>query len=101
MDTARSITGIVTTAGGQSMAVTIMVNNHTPSIKDLRYALGELVSIVGRIKTITIKEPGKPEVTELPTSDVDGPVYITMATPRPAAPGHHAAKRSSHKRRRH
>lgn len=99
MDTARSITGIVTTAGGQTMAVTIMVNNHTPSIKDLRYAIGELVNIVGRIKTITIKEPGKPEITELPTSEVNGPVYITMATPAPAAP-RHVGKRS-HKRRRH
>jgi len=100
MDTARSITGVVTTAGGQSLAVTIMVNNHTPSIKDLRSALGELVNIVGRIKTITIKEPGKPEITEMPTSDVNGPVLITMASPAPAAP-RHATRHSSHKRRKH
>jgi serine-type D-Ala-D-Ala carboxypeptidase/endopeptidase (penicillin-binding protein 4) len=99
MDTARSITGVVTTAGGQNLAVTIMVNNHTPSIKDLRAAVGELVNIVGRIKTITIKEPGKPEVTELPTSDVSGPVLITMASPAPAAVRH--ASRRGHKRRRH
>jgi serine-type D-Ala-D-Ala carboxypeptidase/endopeptidase (penicillin-binding protein 4) len=99
MDTARSITGIVTTAGGQSMAVTIMVNNHMPSIKDLRAALGELVSIIGRIKTITVKEPAKPEVTVVPTSEVDGPVLITMATSAPRAAGH-SGKRVR-KRRRH
>lgn len=97
MDTARSITGVVTTAGGQNLAVTIMVNNHTPSIKDLRAALGEMISIVGRIKSITIKEPGKPEVTELPTSEVNGPVYITMASPPAAAPRH--AVRHSHRKR--
>lgn len=100
MDTARCITGVVTTAGGQSMAVTIMVNNHMPNIKDLRSALGELVSIVGRIKTISVKEPGKPEVTELPTSDNNGPIYITMASAPPAAP-RRAAGGGKHVRRRH
>lgn len=100
MDTARCITGVVTTAGGQNLAVTIMVNNHTPSIKDLRAAIGELVNIVGRIKTITVKEPGKPEVTEVPTSEVNGPVLITMATPAPAAPRHTSGKRSHRRHRR-
>jgi D-alanyl-D-alanine carboxypeptidase/D-alanyl-D-alanine-endopeptidase (penicillin-binding protein 4) len=99
MDTARSISGIVSTAGGQSMAVTIMVNNHTPSVKDLRAALGELVSLVGRIKSIQIKEPGKPEISVVPTTEANGPVEITMAS-APAAPKR-APRRSSHRRRKH
>jgi D-alanyl-D-alanine carboxypeptidase/D-alanyl-D-alanine-endopeptidase (penicillin-binding protein 4) len=99
MDTARSISGIVSTAGGQSMAVTIMVNNHTPSVKDLRAALGELVSLVGRIKSIQIKEPGKPEISILPTTEAKGPVEVTMASAPAAA--RRSPRRSSHKRRKH
>ncbi len=100
MDTARSISGIVQTAGGQNMAVSILINNHTPSVKDLRAPMGELVNLIGRIKTIQVKEPGKPEITTAPTTEAKGPLEVTLASPPPRA-AKRTVRRTGRRRARH
>ncbi len=43
MDTVRAISGILINNYNQKEAVTIMINGHTPSVKDLRIALSDLI----------------------------------------------------------
>ncbi len=52
MDSVRCITGLLTTAGGQHLAVTIMVDGHTPSIRNLRIAESALINQLRVIKYI-------------------------------------------------
>jgi len=95
MDTVRAITGILQTAGGQQLAVTVMVNDHIASVKNLRGAFNELIALLNEITnigfiTVTPNSSGKPAQPE--TKAV---VEITHAT---------ASARSTHttrRRRRH
>jgi D-alanyl-D-alanine carboxypeptidase/D-alanyl-D-alanine-endopeptidase (penicillin-binding protein 4) len=43
METVRGISGILHNAQGRNFALTILVNGHTPSVKDVRIALFDLV----------------------------------------------------------
>lgn len=52
MDGIRAITGILTTSGKQKLALTIMVNGHTPSIRNLRIAMSGLINQLRVIKYI-------------------------------------------------
>ncbi|MGD9684332.1 MAG: D-alanyl-D-alanine carboxypeptidase/D-alanyl-D-alanine-endopeptidase [Candidatus Obscuribacterales bacterium] len=52
MDTVRCIAGILTTSGGQNLALTIMVNDHTPSVRNLRIAMTALINRLRVIKTM-------------------------------------------------
>lgn len=52
MDAVRAITGVLTTVGKQNLAVTIMVNGHTPSIKNLRIAQSALINQLRSIKSM-------------------------------------------------
>ncbi len=51
MDTVRAISGILINNYNQKEAVTIMINGHTPSVKDLRIALSDLIE---RLKNSSI-----------------------------------------------
>jgi D-alanyl-D-alanine carboxypeptidase/D-alanyl-D-alanine-endopeptidase (penicillin-binding protein 4) len=44
MDSVRTVTGILQNGQGQRLAVTIMVNGHGPSVRDLRTSIGILVN---------------------------------------------------------
>ncbi len=52
MEAVRAISGVLTTAGKQNLAVTIMVNGHTPSIKNLKIAQSALVNQLRSIRSI-------------------------------------------------
>ncbi len=65
MDSVRSISGVVRTSTGQPMALTAIINAHTPSVRELRTTL---MSLVGRIESLgaiklksvqAIKRPAK------------------------------------------
>src|SRR5205807_2342039 len=43
MDSVRSITGVVRTACGEPLAVTAIINAHTPLVRELRASLGALI----------------------------------------------------------
>lgn len=60
MDSVRSISGVLTTAGSQHLAVTIMVNGHTPSIRNLRIAQSALINQLRSIKHIGQSVPKDP-----------------------------------------
>ncbi len=51
MDCVRSVAGIMHTAGGGNLAVTVMVNGHTPSVGPLRSAILELT---GRLESLPL-----------------------------------------------
>jgi D-alanyl-D-alanine carboxypeptidase/D-alanyl-D-alanine-endopeptidase (penicillin-binding protein 4) len=50
MDTVRGITGVLTNFSGQHVAVTAIINGHTPSVKNVRMALGDLIERLKRAK---------------------------------------------------
>ena len=70
MDTVRAIAGLLTTSGGQHMAVTIMINGHTPSVRNLRIAIYDLINHLRVIKRLAPSTPaeaggdGDPNVTK-------------------------------------
>lgn len=43
MDSVRSISGVLRTAAGEPLALTIMVNAHSPSIRDVRASMASLI----------------------------------------------------------
>jgi len=49
METVRCISGMLTTNSGKKLALTIMVNGHTPSVRNLRIVVADLVT---RLKSI-------------------------------------------------
>ncbi len=55
MDTARSVSGVLETIGGQYCAVTIMVNGHRESVSALKGEIDSLVGILDTIKSIKIE----------------------------------------------
>lgn len=65
MDSVRSISGVVRTSTGQPLAMTVIVNNHTPSVRELRASLMSLVSrmeSLGALKLTPVAQPGKAKV---------------------------------------
>jgi D-alanyl-D-alanine carboxypeptidase/D-alanyl-D-alanine-endopeptidase (penicillin-binding protein 4) len=60
MESVRCIAGILKTAGQQKLAVTIMVNGHTPSIRNLRIAQSALINQLRSIKHIGQSVPKVP-----------------------------------------
>jgi hypothetical protein len=96
MDTVRSISGIVQTAGGQNLAVTIMVNDHIQSVKNLRNAFNDLIGLLNQITSIGF-------ITVKPAIGGDKPVpaetkAVVEMTHASASTGSHS---SPHRRRKH
>jgi len=60
MDSVRSITGIVKTSTGQPMAVTAIVNDHTPQIGELRVSLNALISQLQSLGSVKLKPLSPP-----------------------------------------
>lgn len=54
MDTVRGITGLLDTFGGKTLIVSVLVNGHTPAVKDVRIVLADLME---RLKRAQIKAP--------------------------------------------
>lgn len=54
MDTVRGITGLVDTFSGKTLIVTVLVNGHTPAVKDVRIVLADLIE---RLKRAQLKAP--------------------------------------------
>jgi D-alanyl-D-alanine carboxypeptidase/D-alanyl-D-alanine-endopeptidase (penicillin-binding protein 4) len=56
MDTVRSISGVLQTVGGQTCAVTVMVNGHVPSVRALSAEVNWLIALLDSIKSIRIEK---------------------------------------------
>jgi D-alanyl-D-alanine carboxypeptidase/D-alanyl-D-alanine-endopeptidase (penicillin-binding protein 4) len=67
MDTVRGITGVLTNFNGQHVAVTAIINGHTPSVKNVRMALGDLIERLKRVKV-----PDGPQGATAPTAPPTG-----------------------------
>lgn len=87
MDSVRAITGIVRTATGQPMAVTAVINAHTPSVRELRTSLQALISRLETLGEIKLT-PAKPK----PVVKKVGPVRVQP--PRGAVKGKRKPVRS-------
>ena len=68
MDTARSVSGVLETIGGQYCAVTIMVNGHRESVSALKGEIDSLVGILDSIKSIKF-ESAKPSAPKVPPAN--------------------------------
>ncbi len=101
MDSIRAMSGVLTTAGGENLAVTVIVNGHTPSVRNLRIAVSALISQLRVLKHIgdgPYKEaPGAADDPSITTSTHEGVVMDTQALVRKAKPARHSKGR----RRRH
>ncbi|MDZ4838277.1 MAG: D-alanyl-D-alanine carboxypeptidase [Candidatus Melainabacteria bacterium] len=100
MDSVRSISGVLTTAGKQNLAVTIMVNGHTPSIRNLKIAQAALINQLRSIKAIGTaypKEPAGSATDPNVTVSAHENIVIDQAalkrSPKPAPRKARAAKR--------
>lgn len=95
MDTVRAMSGVLTTVGGQNLAVTIMVDSHTPSVRSLRIAESALISQLRAIKhigtSIAPAAAGAPEDENI-TETTHEPVVVA---PQQAVKKAQPAKRSS------
>lgn len=80
MDTVRSISGILTTGGGQTLALTIIVNNHTPAVRDLRISQSVLIDQLRDIQEIITQDPAAASDSE--ASESTGPAYVKLAPKR-------------------
>jgi len=88
MDAVRAISGVLKTVGGQHLAVTIMVNGHTPSIKNLRIAQAALINQLRSIKSIGQAFPKDPAGS--PTDP-----NVTVSAHENVVLGHSAASRAA------
>lgn len=50
METVRCISGLLTTNSGQKLCVTIMINGHSPSVRNLRVVVTDLINKMKTIK---------------------------------------------------
>ena len=103
MDTVRAISGQLTTAGGQQLAVTIMANSHTPSIRSLKIAQNALINQLRVIKQIGKAEPpiesgsaGDPAVTVATKERIVVDQKLLSKSPAPARRGSRSKKRRRH-----
>ena len=89
MDCVRTISGVLTTAAGEPLAVTVMVNAHNPSIRDVRASMNGMLAGLEALPSL-----------RLPSAPVS-PAVATQKTPEQARAVAHPAGRKRHKRHRH
>lgn len=99
MDTVRSISGILTTSGGQTLALTIIVNNHTPAVRDLRISQSALIDQLRDIQEIITQDPASAGGAAASTSGESTPAFIKL-NPRPRVQTKTRSSTRSHKRKR-
>jgi hypothetical protein len=105
MDSVRAISGVLTTAGNQHLAVTIMVNGHTPSIGSLRIAQNALINQLRAIShlgdAVAKVPPGAPNDANI-TESANLPVVVDhQALKRSPKPTHSKRSKSKSRKRRH
>jgi D-alanyl-D-alanine carboxypeptidase/D-alanyl-D-alanine-endopeptidase (penicillin-binding protein 4) len=93
MDTVRSISGVMQTAGGQHLAMTVIVNDHQQSVKGLRGTFGELENLLNQITSISYIPPPEPAPGQK-EQPVKATVELTHAAPA-------ASSHTRHRRRHH
>jgi D-alanyl-D-alanine carboxypeptidase/D-alanyl-D-alanine-endopeptidase (penicillin-binding protein 4) len=55
MDSVRSISGIARTSTGQPLAITIIINDHTPSVRELKASMLSLVSKIEALGALKLR----------------------------------------------
>lgn len=63
MDSVRSVAGIVKTSAGQPMALTAIINDHAPSVRELKTSLAALVGRLESLGSVKFKAPVEPKPT--------------------------------------
>jgi D-alanyl-D-alanine carboxypeptidase/D-alanyl-D-alanine-endopeptidase (penicillin-binding protein 4) len=93
MDTVRGISGLLTNNYGQTSAVTVLINGHTPSVKELRMAIADLIERLRQAPLPKPKGPGKGEG--------DPAAAMAATVPQADKESKAAPANSVHKRHRH
>ncbi|MBX9695083.1 MAG: D-alanyl-D-alanine carboxypeptidase [Cyanobacteria bacterium] len=102
MDTVRAISGTLTTAGGQNLAVTIMVNSHTPTVKSLKIAQAALINQLRAIKKVgNVEPPIEPGSKNDPAVETTAEPIVLDRTPAPRAKAQPHHGRQGKRKRRH
>lgn len=60
MDCVRAVSGVVHTAGNGALAVSVIVNGHQPSVRDVRVALNQLISQLRALPAGATTHAGQP-----------------------------------------
>lgn len=100
MDCVRAISGILFTAAGEPLAVTVMVNDHSPSIRDVR---SSMTGMINRLQSLgSLRLPTVPVHTIVITPNKGASRSgKTAAAPKKTTPIKHAAASSPKKHKRH
>lgn len=85
MDSVRTVSGIIRSAGGNTMAVTVMVNGHWPQVGAVRSSIYSLTSQLESLPKYRAPADGTPEEIHQPPS-----------APVPHAHVHHTRHRRRH-----
>jgi D-alanyl-D-alanine carboxypeptidase/D-alanyl-D-alanine-endopeptidase (penicillin-binding protein 4) len=95
MDCVRSISGVLITAAGEPLAVTVMVNDHNPSIRDVRASMN---GMIGQLQSLgSLRLPTVPVAPAIVVPKKSAP----QASPKKGAPVKRAGAASQHRARRH
>lgn len=84
MDSVRSISGVIKTAAGEPLAVTAIINAHTPSVRELRPSLHSLIEQLKNLGPLTfapepVAVPKKTVATKKVTATKKKPVRRTSS----------------------
>jgi D-alanyl-D-alanine carboxypeptidase/D-alanyl-D-alanine-endopeptidase (penicillin-binding protein 4) len=96
MDTVRSIAGVLGTAGGQQLAVAIIINDHMQNVKGLGGTLSDLVGLLNEITNISYVP-----VKAADGKDTGATKPVVELTHPAVSYGTYSHQHTSHKKRRH
>lgn len=98
MDCVRSISGVLITAAGEPLAVTVMVNDHNPSIRDVRSSMNAMIAHLQSLGSLRLPNvPVTPIVIPKKIPAHAGPSRASKKHPS----SHAATPRYKRKRRAH
>ncbi|CAN5333928.1 serine-type D-Ala-D-Ala carboxypeptidase [soil metagenome] len=89
MDTVRAISGILINNYNQTEAVTIMINGHTPSVKELRIALSDLIERLKNSPISRTAEKAAPDKTAANPGEAKANAAIQTKKAAPTRRRHH------------
>lgn len=95
MDSVRTISGVLITGAGEPLALTIMVNAHSPSIRDLKVSMSSLISHLLTLPSLRL--PNNP-VRPIVIKPRGGSAKAAVKGKRASSGTHKAPARRRHRR---
>lgn len=96
MDCVRSISGVLITAAGEPLAVTVMVNDHSPSIRDVRASMSGMIGCLQSLGSLRLPNVPVSQVV-LPRKNSSSPVkQVHKSRPQHSGGNRHRGRHRVH-----